>query len=100
MKLVMVLPLEMWSLLAVTQILILQALGSQNLPFVERPSAICATGLLHLHPFIYDLLCIGYNCKFFGWEWGKWNVSDRVKSEYPNSRFSLRMCISMMANEI
>ena len=35
--------------------------------------------------FIYCFLCIGDNSMLFCWGWGKWKVTVRVKSEWPNS---------------
>ena len=40
-------------------------------------------------------LCIGDNCMSFFWRWGKWRVSARVKSEYPNSLSSSRVFLSV-----
>ena len=37
------------------------------------------------HSSILIFLCIGDNCMSFCWGWGKWKVSARLKSEYPNS---------------
>ena len=34
---------------------------------------------------VFRFLCIGDNCMPFCWGWGKWIVSVRVKSDYPNS---------------
>ena len=36
------------------------------------------------HSHITIFLCIGDNYIYFCWGWGKWKLSARVKSEYPN----------------